>query len=125
MADFLGSAFLIVGALAMLLAGVGVLRMPDLFMRMQAATKATTLGAGCMLTAVAIHFGDLSVASRAMLVTVFIFTTAPIAAQVIARAAYSVGVPLWDNTLYDELREHTQGPDADSESPPPIPDANQ
>lgn len=111
MTELVSSTFLIAGALAMLLAGVGALRMPDLFMRMQAATKATTLGAGCMLTAVAIHFGSLSVASRAILVTVFIFTSAPIAAHVIARAAYSVGVPLWENTLLDELRSSTDEDD--------------
>ena len=101
----LATAFLlVVGSLFMLLGGVGVLRMPDLFMRMQAATKAATLGAGCMLTAVAVHFNDLAVGARAFLVIAFVFLTAPVAAHVIARAAYSVGTPLWKGTLADELR---------------------
>jgi multicomponent Na+:H+ antiporter subunit G len=73
-------------------------------MRMQAATKAATLGAGCMLLAVAIHFGELTVVARAMLVTAFVFLTAPVAAHMIARAAYSVGTPLWQGTIADELR---------------------
>jgi multicomponent Na+:H+ antiporter subunit G len=82
--------------------------MPDMFMRMQAATKAATLGVGCMLLAVAVHFGDLGVTTRAVLVTAFVFLTAPVAAHVIARAAYSVGVPLWTGTLCDELREERE-----------------
>lgn len=105
MSEILCSALLVSGGLFMLLAGVGVARMPDMFMRMQAATKAATLGVGCMLLAVAIHFGELGVATRAILVTAFVFLTAPVAAHVIARAAYSVGVPLWQGTLCDELRE--------------------
>lgn len=104
MNEILGALLLLIGGAFMLLAGIGVVRMPDLFMRMQAATKAATLGAGCMLLAVAIHFDDLAVSTRALLVTAFIFLTAPVAAHVIARAAYSVGVPLWDGTLCDELR---------------------
>ncbi len=106
MKEMLSSLLLIVGALAMLLAGVGVVRFPDLFTRMQAATKAATLGAGCMLTAVAVHFDEVGVTTRALLVTAFLFLTAPVAAHVIARAAYSVGVPLWEGTLCDQLREH-------------------
>lgn len=104
MNDLATALFLLIGSAFMLLAGVGVVRMPDLFMRMQAATKAATLGAGCMLLAVAVHFGELHVATRALLITAFLFLTAPVAAHLIARAAYSVGTPLWRGTLVDELR---------------------
>jgi multicomponent Na+:H+ antiporter subunit G len=94
---FVGSAFL-------LLAAVGVVRMPDLFSRMQAATKAATLGAACMLSAVAFHFDDFGVTIRALLVVAFVFLTAPVAAHMIARAAYFIGVPLWEGAVVDELR---------------------
>ena len=94
---FVGSAFL-------LLAAIGVIRMPDVFSRMQAATKAATLGAACMLSAVAVHFDDFGVTIRALLVVAFVFLTAPVAAHVIARAAYFIGVPLWEGTIVDELR---------------------
>ncbi len=83
---------LFVGALFLLLAGVGVVRMPDLFTRMSAATKAATLGAGCMLSAVAVYFDSFGVTVRALLVVAFIFMTAPVAAHVIGRAAYFIGV---------------------------------
>jgi multicomponent Na+:H+ antiporter subunit G len=110
MSEALTAALLLVGSLFMLLAGVGVFRLPDLFMRMQAATKAATLGAGCMLMAVAVHFGDLAVTTRCVLVTAFVFLTAPVAAHVIGRAAYSVGVPLWKGTIVDELGAQKAGP---------------
>lgn len=92
------------GASFMLLATVGLLRLPDLFTRMHAATKTATLGVSCTLLAVAVHFGELGITTRAVLIIVFFFLTAPVAAHLIARAAYSVGVPLWERSVIDELR---------------------
>lgn len=105
-ADAVSGGLLLIGSIFMLLAGIGVLRMPDLFMRMQAATKAATLGAGFMLLGVAVHFQDQAITARSLLVIAFLFLTAPVAAHMIARAAYSVGTPLWESTLTDELRDH-------------------
>ena len=123
MSEQISAALLVVGAFFMLLAGLGVLRLPDLFMRLQAATKASTLGVGCMLLGVAIHFQDLAVTARAVLVVAFFFLTAPVGAHVIARAAYAVGVPLWKGTIVDELRERRRAtnlstPDAPAGPPP-------
>jgi len=104
MSEQISAALLMVGAFFMLLAGLGVLRLPDLFIRLQAATKASTLGVGCMLLAVAIHFQGLAVTTRAALVIAFFCVTAPVGAHMIARAAYAAGVPLWEGTIADELR---------------------
>jgi multicomponent Na+:H+ antiporter subunit G len=116
MNDIVVAALIVIGGGFMLLAGIGILRMPDVFMRMQAATKAATLGAGCMLLAVAVHFGELTVVARALLVIAFVFLTAPVAAHMIARAAYSVGTPLWEGTIADELRDqqHLAGPQTEA-----------
>jgi monovalent cation/proton antiporter MnhG/PhaG subunit len=97
---------MMVGAAFAVLAGAGVVRMPDLFTRMQAATKASTLGIGCLVLAVPIHFGDLGITTRAIATIIFVFLTAPVAAHMIARAAYFVGVPLWERTIIDELHGH-------------------
>ncbi len=99
------AALLVVGGVLMFLGAVGVVRLPDLFMRMQAATKASALGAGLMVLAVAIFFGDLGTVMRAGLVIAFLFLTAPVSAHLIGRAAYFVGVPLWEGTVIDELRD--------------------
>jgi multicomponent Na+:H+ antiporter subunit G len=104
MRAWLVSALLVFGAGWMLIAALGVLRMPDLFSRMQASAKAGTLGIGVLVLSVAVHFGDLEVSSRAALIIAFFFLTAPVAAHMIARAAYLIGVPLWSGTQRDELR---------------------
>ncbi len=74
------------GTLFLLLAGIGMIRLPDLFCRTSATTKAATLGVGCLLIAVAIHFGDLRVTTRALATIAFLLLTAPVAAHMIARA---------------------------------------
>jgi multicomponent Na+:H+ antiporter subunit G len=91
------------GATLMLLAAVGLLRMPDLFTRMQASAKAASLGSGLMLLAAAVHFAELSVIVRALLAIAFIFLTAPISVHMIARAAYFMGVELWEKNVVDDL----------------------
>jgi len=103
------AGFLGIGAIFTLLAAIGVLRLPDLFTRMQASTKSATLGVACMMVATLTHFGDLAVGARALLVIAALFLTAPVAAHAIGRAAYLRGVELWDGTMFDELREHREG----------------
>jgi multicomponent Na+:H+ antiporter subunit G len=104
MSEWVMNALLLLGASFLLLAGVGVLRMPDVFMRMSAATKAATLGIACMLLAVAVHFPGVGITARAVAAIVFFLLTAPVAAHMIGRAAYFVGVPMWEKTVRDELR---------------------
>lgn len=105
MRDIVTVAFVCIGALFTVLAAVGIVRMPDLFTRLQTATKATTLGVASVMLAAAVHFGDLGTGARAALITGFLFVTAPVAAHAIGRAAYFDGVVLWEKTDVDELRE--------------------
>ena len=105
MNELLTSFLLLFGASFMLLAALGVVRLPDLFTRMHAATKSGTLGVSGTLLAVAVYFDDdLGVATRAVLAVVFMYMTAPVAAHFIGRAAYLVGVPMWKHSVADELR---------------------
>jgi multicomponent Na+:H+ antiporter subunit G len=57
-----------------------------------------------MVSAVAVHFNEAEVTTEAVLVAVFLLLTAPVAAHLIARAAYLSGVPLWGGTIVDEMR---------------------
>jgi multicomponent Na+:H+ antiporter subunit G len=104
MNDLAVAVLLLIGASFLLLAGVGMLRMPDVFSRMQAATKASTLGVACILVAVAVHFNDLGITVRALAASVFFLLTAPVSAHLMGRASYFLGVPLWEGTVIDELR---------------------
>ena len=104
MSKIVSDVLLLTGATFLLLAAVGVVRMPDLFMRMQSASKASTLGIACVLLALAFHFPGISVNIRVIGTITFFFLTAPITAHLIGRAAYFVGVPVWKGTVIDELR---------------------
>ena len=95
-----------IGAFFILIAGLGLVRMPDLFLRMSASTKAATLGLGCTLLGVALFFGDFATFIRAGSIIIFLLLTAPVAAHLIGRAAYQDGVPLWDGTQFDDRRRH-------------------
>ena len=103
MQDVLTAGLMLTGALFMLMGALGVLRMPDLFLRMSASTKAATLGTSALLAAVAVHFGEIGAASRAVATIIFLLLTAPVAAHMLGRAGYFVGVKLADATLIDEL----------------------
>ncbi len=102
--DLLTVIFLILGAILSLVAAAGVLRMPDLFIRMHAATKTGTVGVSSIAIGLMIHFGEVTVTSRGLLVIMFFLLTAPVAAHMIARAAYKSGVSLWILTRIDEWK---------------------
>ena len=117
-------AVAVVGIAFMVIAGIGLLRMPDLPTRMHASSKAGTLGAALVLAAVALHFGDAAIAARVAVVCVFLLLTAPVASHVIARAAYRTGVPLSPETVIDELEEHRCRGLARDEPPGDDPDSS-
>jgi multicomponent Na+:H+ antiporter subunit G len=105
MIDWLTGFLVLLGATLVLLAAVGVLRLPDLFTRMQASTKASTLGLALLLAGMAIHLADFSSLIRAISIGAFVLLTSPVSTHVIARAAYLTRVPLWEGTAVDEWRE--------------------
>ena len=112
MTEWFSGGFLILGATLALLASIGVLRMPDVFTRMQASTKASTLGLGCLLVGLAIRNPDLAFIVRAASIAAFTLLTTAVAAHVIARAAALRGAPLWKGTVIDE-----RPPASDSRKP--------
>jgi multicomponent Na+:H+ antiporter subunit G len=105
MKETISAVLMLFGSLLMLLGALGVLRLPDLYMRVSASTKASTLGVGFTLLSLAIHFNELGITSRALATIGFIIITAPVAAHLISRAAYLVDAPLWKGTIVDELQD--------------------
>jgi multicomponent Na+:H+ antiporter subunit G len=102
---FLSSLLMLLGSLCVLLAAVGIVRMPDLFTRLQAASKASTLGAILILAAVAVQFAEVALAARVLVVIVFLALTTPLGAHLIARAAYLRGSRMLDAGAVDELAD--------------------
>jgi multicomponent Na+:H+ antiporter subunit G len=93
--DLLAAISLVLGGALTFLAALGVLRMPDVYIRMHASTKAGTLGV--LLIALALVFlgADAGVVSKAIAVFGFVLLTAPIGAHLIARAAWRTGIEPW------------------------------
>jgi multicomponent Na+:H+ antiporter subunit G len=109
MTDILTAVVWLAGSLFALLAAVGVLRMPDVFTRMQASTKASTLGLGCLLVGAALQLADVGSFIRLASIGAFVLLTTPVAGHVIARASYVADVSLWKGTVLDERRQHSTG----------------
>ena len=99
------SVLIVVGSAFALIAALGVVRMPDFYMRMHAATKAGAFGALLLLLAAALYFGTLRAAITSFAVIAFFYATTPVAAQTLAEAAYRRGIKLWDKTVVDRLKE--------------------
>ncbi len=100
--EYIIAIVLLLGSFFILLAGVGLYKMPDIFMRMGATTKGATLGVTLILIGTALFFQDFAVTTRSVAIIIFLFLTAPVAAHIIGKVAYKNGVTLWKNTQFDE-----------------------
>lgn len=80
-----------IGVIFMLISAIGLLRLPDVFSRMHAAGKASTVGVSCLLLAAGVHFWNQDLFFRMILLIALIFATAPISTSAMARAAYRTG----------------------------------
>jgi len=97
------AALLIVGAIFSLLAAIGILRFPDLYTRMHAASKAGTIGSGLLLLAAGVHSLDAAILIRALAGFFFFVLTAPISAHLLAKAAHQAGYKLTKLSVVDQL----------------------
>jgi len=104
MIEIFTGVFLVVGAFFIFVAGLGILRMPDIFLRMSATTKAGTIGLGALLAGLAVFYHTIGIDARALATIGFVILTAPVGAHRIGRIAYLVGLPLWEKTVKDELK---------------------
>ncbi len=95
---------MVVGALFSLIAAIGLNRLPDLYTRMHAASKAGTVGSGLLLLAVGFHAADVATFGRALAGVVFFILTAPVSAHLLARAAHKVGYTLSSVSVRDDMR---------------------
>lgn len=103
MSDFFIAVFATLGAVFVLLASIGLVRMPDTYLRISVTTKAATLGIGLILISAAFYFKEASVTTRVMAIILFIILTAPVGAHLIGRASYFIGVKMWHKSVIDEL----------------------
>lgn len=104
MTDYIILGLSTIGALFVLIASFGILKMPDFYARLSVTIKAATLGIGCILIAASLHFKDFPITTKALAIIFFIFLTTPVAGFLIGRVAYSTGIQLWKNSIVDEIK---------------------
>ncbi|MCR4404339.1 MAG: monovalent cation/H(+) antiporter subunit G [Candidatus Acetothermia bacterium] len=105
MSEPIGITLIFIGVLFDLLGCIGLIRLPDVYNRLQAATKTVTLGTCLILTGVAVASGTVTIQIKAMLALALVLIASPTAAHALARGAYSLGVKLWEKSVVDRYGE--------------------
>lgn len=108
MSEYIIGTLILIGSLFILISAIGVLKMPDIYLRMSATTKAATLGVGSVLIGAAMFFGNVGSITIAIVIILFLFLTAPVAAHMIGRASYIDKLPMWKGTHLNELDEYNK-----------------
>ncbi|WP_310258136.1 monovalent cation/H(+) antiporter subunit G [Fictibacillus barbaricus] len=108
------SIFLVIGTFVILSGTIGVLRFPDVYSRLHAATKSSTLGvSGVLIGSFLYVLTDMGVFSGKLILGIlFVLLTAPVGGHMISRAAYRSGVPLSEKTVYNHLEENNKPKDS-------------
>lgn len=105
MNETMGLIFITIGVAFNTFGCIGLLRLPDVYNRLQAATKGVTLGIGSIMFGIFLINGFSSLGIKALLAIPFIFLTSPTAAHALARGAHIFGVELWPKSLCDKYKE--------------------
>jgi len=107
MNESIGWLILCLGVAFDLFGCIGLVRLPDVYNRLQAATKCVTLGTCLILVGVAVCAGldQMSLVIKALLCAIFVLMTSPVGAHALARGAYRSGVRLWSGSVVDEYAE--------------------
>ena len=108
-----------IGVLFDLFGALGLVRLPDVYNRLQAATKCVTLGTCLILVGTAVGAGSTHLAVSAVLCAVFVLITSPVGAHALARGAHRGGVKLWEGSVSDEYEDDSARLRAAEQSPPP------
>jgi len=114
-AEWISAIFMVLGAIFILLSALGVLRFPDLYSRMHAATKASSFGVALMLIGISIWMPIPYIIIEAILIILFIYITAPIASHMVGRVAHLLNVKVGDENCIDELEQANARNNAEKE----------
>ncbi len=105
MSEIIGAIFIIVGLVFDIFGCIGLIRLPDVYNRLQATTKCVTLGTCSILFGTFILKGFCATGIKALLVAIFLLLTSPVAAHALARGAHKSGVKLWEKSVCDKYAE--------------------
>ncbi|MDP2940338.1 MAG: monovalent cation/H(+) antiporter subunit G [Candidatus Omnitrophota bacterium] len=105
MNEILGMVFIVIGLIFDFFGCLGLVRLPDVYNRLQASTKCVTLGTCSILFGLFLFKGFSAAGMKAILCIVFIILTAPVSAHALARGAHKSGVKLWEKSVCDEYAQ--------------------
>jgi len=105
MSEILGMIFIIIGLAFDFFGCLGLIRLPDVYNRLQASTKCVTLGTCSILFGLFLFKGFTSAGIKAILCIIFLLLTAPVSAHALARGAHKSGVKLWEKSVCDKYEE--------------------
>jgi len=105
MSEIIGYILIIIGIFFDISGCIGLVRLPDVYNRLQASTKCVTLGTILLLIGVALISDLAALNAKAIICAVFILITSPTAAHAIAKGAYASGVKLWEKSVVDKYGE--------------------
>ena len=105
MNEIIGMIMIGIGLAFDLIGTIGLVRLPDMYNRLQAATKCVTLGTATLLIGASIYTGFSALGVKAILCAIFILLTSPVGAHAIARGAHHFGVKLWEGSVGDAYQD--------------------
>jgi len=105
MNETIGIILISIGLAFDLIGTIGLVRFPDIYNRLQAATKCVTLGTASLLIGAAVYTGLTALGVKAILCAAFILLTSPVGAHALARGAHIFGVKLWEGSVSDAYRK--------------------
>ena len=105
MTDIIGYILITIGILFDIFGCIGLVRLPDVYNRLQASTKCVTLGTILLLVGIAVIQGPTGVSAKAIICAVFILITSPTAAHAIAKGSHAAGIKLWKDSVVDKYAE--------------------
>lgn len=103
--EWIAGILLVLGAFFMLIASIGMVKLPDLYMRIHAATKAPSLGIFLMMVGIIVYFLNWWTSIEGVVVILFVFITAPIGSHMISKVAHNMGVGKHKSTITDEMEQ--------------------
>ncbi len=109
MNETIGFIFIIVGLAFDFFGCLGLVRLPDVYNRLQASTKCVTLGTCSILFGTLLLTGFTGTGTKSLLCIIFLLLTSPVAAHAIARGAHRADIKLWEGSVVDKYKEDKEG----------------
>jgi multicomponent Na+:H+ antiporter subunit G len=117
MSDHVGTVLITIGVLFDIFGCIGLVRLPDVYNRLQAATKCVTAGTCLIILGSLVLLDSTSGTIKGLLCIAFILITSPTAAHALSRAAHRSGVKLWEHSVVDKYAEDRRAAAAHEDSP--------